>query len=156
MAKQETQWNLQYAKLLDYKQKNGDCIVPRGYSKHDNKSRLGSWVNKQRNNHQHNTIRQDRKDLLDDIGFVWNVEDHEWNLQYAKLVAFQRQHDHCLVPIRYQQDESLGIWVRTQRAFHTSHRMRQARKDLLSELGFVWRARSFFARENVRGIVVIG
>ena len=151
MAQLEQRWNLQYAKLLDYKQENGDCIVPRGY-KHDKS--LGLWVNKQRNNHTNNTIRQDREDLLGDIGFVWNVEDHEWNLQFAKLVAFKRRHEHCLVPIRYKEDGSLGIWVRTQRAFHTNNRMRQARKDTLNELGFVWRARSCFAPDDVRGLVI--
>jgi hypothetical protein len=43
-------------------------------------------------------MRQDRKDLLDDIGFVWNAEVHQWHLQYEKLVELKQKNGHCLLP----------------------------------------------------------
>jgi hypothetical protein len=43
------------------------------------------------------------------------------------------------MPHKCEQDKSLGVWVRNhQRARHV---MLQDRKDLLDELGFVWRVR---------------
>ena len=107
---------------------------------------LGCWVKAQRHWHTKKTIRQDRKKLLDDVGFVWNVDNHEWHLQYEKLVVFKRKNDHC-VP-SYEQDASLSTWVSTQRTRHTNNKMQPHRKELLNQVGFIWDA------HDARGSVV--
>jgi hypothetical protein len=35
---------------------------------------LGRWVHQQRTDHNKNKIRQDRKRLLDEIGFAWKAD----------------------------------------------------------------------------------
>jgi hypothetical protein len=129
----DPQWNKQYAKLTEFKRKNGHCLVPRGYMEDMS---LGKWVDKQRQSHSKNKLQLDRKDLLEDIGFVWNVENHQWHLQYQKLVAFKRKNGNCHVPSTYQKDPSFGTWVSWQRNFHRQNRLRLDRKNLLEELGF--------------------
>ena len=69
---------------------------------------------------------------------VWKVDDKQWNKQYEKLVEFKRDNGHCCVPRTYQEDTSLGVWVVTQRHFHSKNTIRLDRKDLLNKLGFVW------------------
>jgi hypothetical protein len=54
--------------LFEFKRKSGHCMVPGAYEQ--DKS-LGQWVNTQRRNHNKNTMRPDRKELLDKIGFAW-------------------------------------------------------------------------------------
>jgi hypothetical protein len=130
----ENNWHLQYEKLAEFKRKNGHCIVPARYHQED--VALGSWVNTQRQHHRNNKLRIDRKKLLDEIGFVWNVEDHQWHLLYEKLVEFKRKNGHCLVPRR--EDMSLGKWVSNQQQSHRKNKLRLDRKGLLDELGFVW------------------
>jgi hypothetical protein len=56
-----------------------------------------------------------------------------------RLVDFNRKNDHCMVPNRHMQDKSLGQWVEKQRSLSTKDAMPQDRKDLLDELGFVWK-----------------
>jgi hypothetical protein len=133
----DKQWNKQYEKLVEFKRKNGHCLVP---SKYEEDKVLGVWAVTQRHFHSKNTIRLDRKKLLDEIGFVWSVDySARWNKQYEKLVAFKRKNGHCIVPKRYPQDLSLGKWVGVQRSNHAKHTIPQARKNLLNKLGFVWK-----------------
>ena len=148
MAELEKRWDLQCAKLLDHKRKSGNCVVPRD-CKHDKP--LGSGIDEQRSNHTNNDTRQDQKDLLDKAGIIWSVEDASPVDSEACKAGrtLKRQHEHCVAPIRHEEDVSLGVWVRTQRAFCTNHEMRQAQKDTSSnELGLVWRARSFFVPDG--------
>jgi hypothetical protein len=139
----DPQWNKQYQKLVGFKRKHGNCLVPRGYMEDVS---LGKWVSWQRHFHSKNTLRFDRKDLLDEIGFAWNVQNHQWHLQYQKLVEFQGKNGHCLVPKKYQKDASFGTWVITQRQFHANNSLRLDRKELLDEIGFVWKADRIAAR----------
>jgi hypothetical protein len=142
-------WNKQYEKLVEFKRKNGHCSVPRTYQKDVS---LGKWVSNQRQIHVSNTLRLDRKVLLDELGFVWRkrraagnykmVTDETWHKQYEKLVKFKQTNGHCLVPKRYQEDVSLGAWVSDQRSNHTNTSILQDRKELLDDLGFTWKVRT--------------
>ena len=136
----ETQWNLQYDKLVELKLKNELRQVPRNY---EQDASLDKWVYAQRNHHTKNKMRQDRKEVLDKIGFAWiggSVNDNKWHQQYEKLLEFQRQNGHCRVPHNYEQDATLGRWVRAQRTRHTNKTTRSDRKELLDDIGFVWKA----------------
>jgi uncharacterized protein YbgA (DUF1722 family) len=174
MTELDKKWHQQYEKLVEFKRKNGHCIVTRGYK--EDKS-LGYWVSKQRRFHTNNTMQPDRKELLDEIGFVWKAdndlavwradrtaahvpdEDKKWHQHYEKLVEFKQKNDHCIVPQGYKEDKAFGVWVARQRTFNTKKKMRQDRKELLDELGFVWKvdnlsARSSTTNDNVRGLVI--
>jgi hypothetical protein len=151
MTEYEKKWNEQYEKLLDFKQKNGHCEVPAVFVQD---KALGSWVSRQRSIHVNNTMRQDRMEVLDKIGFVWKADnilarvaagrakgdEKRWLQQYKKLVELKRNNGHCVVPFNYEQDKSLGRWFHTQRNFHAKNKIRLDRKELLDEIGFVWKA----------------
>jgi hypothetical protein len=146
----DKQWNTQYEKLVEFKRKNGNCLVPQKY---EEDVALGMWVNKQRRSHSNNKIRLDRKGLLEEIGFVWRVNKSTlWNKQYEKLVEFKRKHGNCLVPRSYQEDVSLGNWVNNQRQFHSKNKLRLDRKGLLEELGFAWKADTGAARSSTTDV----
>jgi uncharacterized protein YbgA (DUF1722 family) len=142
----DKEWNKQYEKLVEFKRKNGNCLVPQRYQED---VALGNWVANQRLRQfrGNNKMRQDRKELLDELGFVWRVvksapartdKEKLWKKQYAQLVEFKQKNGNCLVPRRYQEDESLGRWVSWQRVNHGKNKLRVDRKGLLDEIGFVW------------------
>mmetsp|Transcript_24409 Transcript_24409/g.37594 ORF Transcript_24409/g.37594 Transcript_24409/m.37594 type:complete len:438 (+) Transcript_24409:132-1445(+) len=62
-------WDDMYERLLEYKLKYGDCLVPQ-YCKEDLK--LGTWVIHQRS--RKSTLSGDRIERLDAIGFAWRVQ----------------------------------------------------------------------------------
>jgi hypothetical protein len=140
------QWNKQYGKLVEFKRKHGNFLVPSWYQED---ASLGNWVITQRTAHTNNNMPLDRKGLLDEIGFVWRVDnDAPWNKQYGKLVEFKQKNGHCLVPNKYKEDKSLGIWVCKQRQLHIKNKIRSDRKGLLEELGFAWKADKVAARSS--------
>jgi hypothetical protein len=127
----DKQWNThQYEKLVEFRRKQGNCLVPQ---RHQEDMSLGVWVSSQRNSHSKNNLRLDRKRLLEKLGFVWKANTVAarsssntdvlgiglWKKQYEKLVEFNRKTGNCLVPLKYQEDTTLGNWVRTQRHVHT-------------------------------------
>jgi hypothetical protein len=128
-------WHQQHEKLVEHKQKKGHCFVSRSCKQ--DKS-LGLWIVAQRASHANLKMRPDRKELLDDLDFIWisdNLES-EWNEQHEKLVEFKQKKGHCFVP---RSDKSLGLWVMSQRARHASFKMPPDRKEFLDQLGFGWR-----------------
>jgi hypothetical protein len=117
-----------------------------GPFKHEQDTSLGIWVTWQRKVHKNNTLRLERKLILDEIGFAWKDDgtarfkhnDKRWHQQHEKLLEYKRINGNCMVPYKYEQDRSLGRWVGKQRKCHKNDVMKQDRKDLLDELGFVW------------------
>jgi hypothetical protein len=139
-GKSDKTWHQQqYEKLVEFKRKNGHCLVPNRYKEDVS---LVMWVNTQRHLHVNNTLRLDRKVLLEKLGLVWRVNKSEfettWKKQYETLVEFKQTNGNCLVPQSYEEDASLGIWVGAQRVIQTGKIMRLDHKALLDELGFVW------------------
>jgi uncharacterized protein YbgA (DUF1722 family) len=155
-------WHQQHEKLVEFKRKTGHCMVPRSHK--ENKS-LGKWVNKQRNNHNNNKMRLDRKRILNEIGFAWNADgDHNfshkdkiWHQHYEKLVEFKRKNGNCRVPQTNKKEASLGMWVKRQRSIHINEKMRLDRKELLDEVEFIWKADTGAARyfpTDVSGLII--
>ena len=156
IAELDKQWNKQYEKLAEFKRMNGHCRVPIRLCKQDKP--LGGWVSTQRNVYAKDAIRQDRKDLLDEIGFVWKADmiaaricgdDKKWLQQYEKLVELKRKNGHCILPFNDMEDKYLRSWVRMQRMNHTKKTMREDRNKLLDEIGFVWRVDGITCRVSV-------
>ena len=122
---------------------------------------LANWVQKQRKHHVNDDKeRQLRQELLDEIGFVWNVDRiKKWHQQYEKLVDFKRKNGHCYVTQRSKGDENFGCWISRQRCLLIKKKLRPDRKELLDELGFIWKvdriaARSSTMDDNVRGLAI--
>ena len=148
---QDHEWHTHYEKLVKFQRENGHCIVPNMF-KQD--KAFGTWIAAQRG--MKDTMSQDRKALLAKLDFVWNPEHRKWSLQYQKMVDFKRKNGHCLVPAEYAQDKSLGHWVHTQRKLHIANNVPQKRKDLLNDLGFVWKVRNRSSPTNVVRDLVVG
>jgi len=141
----ETQWNSKLEILRQYKKDNGDCLVPRGYEV--NGINLGEWVRKQRadfrkfQKDEQSAMTQERIDKLNEISFVWEPREFQWNLKYAELTSYVRQYGHCLVPAEYPK---LGTWTRRQRLLYQKHRNGESvgitteHIEKLDSLQFVW------------------
>lgn len=153
-------WEKSYNELIAYKEEHGHCIVPTRTS--DRYKDLGSWVTVQReegrkfSEGKKATIDQKRVELLNEIGFVWNVQNHQWRGMYDRLLAFRAQEGHADVPAAHPDDQALSNWVARQRKEYEryrdesvdherdslgrlrSTRMTEERIGLLNEIGFVW------------------
>ena len=132
-------WMARYDELTAYKDGNGDCNVP------CNQGQLGRWVGQQRVHYKKGTLRRERIELLESIGFEWVLMersrptsskfDELWKTKYTELVHYRIEHGTCNVPRKYGP---LGRWVLMQRESYKDGSMSQFRRNYLDSIGFVW------------------
>jgi hypothetical protein len=92
----DTLWQKNFNALIVYKAEHGDdARVPRLYEKN---TKLGEWVTDQRRQLKYNmegkpnTMTDERKAKLDELGFVWQVRDRsDWNDRYEKMLEFKKE-----------------------------------------------------------------
>ncbi len=128
-------WEAGFAALQAYNHENGDCLVPHGFKTAHGFS-LGLWVGYQRSGKD--TIPAERRQRLDDIGFVWDPHAALWEAGFAAMQAYKHEHGDCLVPHGFKTAHgfSLGQWVAVQRKRKAS--MLAERRQRLDDIGFVW------------------
>jgi hypothetical protein len=59
----ERPWNKKFEKLVEFKQKKGNCFAPRSHKQDES---LGQWVGRQRVRHANVKMRPDRKEKRPD------------------------------------------------------------------------------------------
>jgi hypothetical protein len=147
---QAENWTEKFEELLDFRLKNGHCLVPNAFKQNPP---MAEWVKRQRyqykirNEGKHSTMSDDRITALEKLGFVWNSHDAVWEERLKELKAFKAIFNDCNVPSNYAPNPQLAIWVKRQRRqykFFTkgdSTTMTPYRIDRLNELGFAWDGR---------------
>lgn len=106
----QERWDEMFQRLVEYRKKNGNCLVPNRYA--DDPS-LGAWVSTQRRQYKILTsgssestpMTPERATRLMSIGFVWATKDPRhvpWETRFRELRDFKNKYGHCLVPIGYK------------------------------------------------------
>jgi Fe2+ transport system protein FeoA len=132
----EADWEEGFNYLKIYRDRVGHCRVPQRHK--ENGFSLGAWVSRQRQSK--NTLSLERRRRLDELGFVWDILEADWEEGFNYLKAYKESANHCDVPKDYKQNGfPLGLWVSEQRV--NKDRMSSERRRRLDEIGFVWDAR---------------
>ena len=126
-----------YRQLLAYKYEHGSTLVPYKFKQDP---QLGRWVSNQRSHYRSKELSKERIDLLESIGFVWDVPEMQWKANFTQLLAFKEEHGHTQVPWKYKANTKLAYWVDNQRSRKDT--MPEKRVKLLNSIGFVWDART--------------
>jgi hypothetical protein len=118
-------WNY-FERLLDYKDRHGDTLVP------VTSGDLGSWVARQRSNHNDGQLEGYRIDALNEIGFSWKAQEDSWEKNYEELCKFYEEYGHTRVP---RSAGPFWNWVDRQRRHvkEISRRKRQKQHDTSQE-----------------------
>lgn len=129
----DAQWEANYQQLAAYREQHGNCRVPQSYGP------LGEWVKwlrLRRNRNRSADLSPLQIELLDDLDFIWNVDDAVWEANYNELAAYKEQHGDCLVAPSYGP---LGSWVTWQRQSRKKNRLSLlVQIELLNDLEFCW------------------
>jgi hypothetical protein len=121
-----------FAALAKFKAQHNHCNVPAKIKG------LGQWINRQRNLYRDGILREDRVKRLEDIGFVWNVIEANWEEMFAALAEFKKQHGHCNVPSGRPEYAGLSTWASHQRQLYKKGKLSEDRLERLEEIGFDW------------------
>ena len=141
-------WKSMLQELIAYKETEGHLNVPQNYPANP---LLGRWINTQRKEYkkyienQPSQITERRIQVLEDMGFIFDLYEHSWQTMYQQLKEYIDTHGDSYVPKRYEENPVLGTWVQTQRTnyklltespesiYFPKHRI-----DALNALDFVW------------------
>ncbi|WP_082192338.1 DEAD/DEAH box helicase [Chlamydia suis] len=132
----EEEWKKNFLELKRFREEHGHCKVPQRYPQNPS---LGVWVGDQRERFKKGKLAEDRIARLEEIGFVWDVLEEEWEENFLELKRFQEEHRHCKVPEGYPQNPQLASWVSNQRQYFRKGKLAKDRIARLEEIGFVWR-----------------
>jgi hypothetical protein len=131
----ETNWDEGFRHLTRYREREGHCRVPRDHK--EDGFPLGKWVHDQRR--RKGTISEDRKRRLNELGFVWNVFETNWEKGYRYLTIYKKRAGHCRVPQDYNENSfPLGHWLSLQRVNKNRGILSEERRERLDNLGVVW------------------
>ena len=131
---------------MNFRNAKGHTIVTK-----EEDSGLHQWINDQRQLAKKRKMSSDRKQKLEDIGFIFELiecdktgkfTDHQielWETRYSQLVNYHKIHGHTRVT--YGENPSLGSWVGRQRAAFRNGAIDGDRMDRLNQLGFQWNVR---------------
>ena len=127
----EENWNKRFQELKTYFQNNGHSSPPTDHP-------LFSWCVTLRSkyNKKRPALSQTKKDLLNELNFVWNPDEYKWNLKFQELRKFFQDNGHFDVPV----DSSIWKWIVSQRSNYKRGKLSLERIKLLNDMNFVWDA----------------
>ncbi|GKY98984.1 hypothetical protein MPSEU_000854100 [Mayamaea pseudoterrestris] len=142
----DANWMRYYARLEKFQRVHKHTLVPITY-KENNKKSLGTWVSRQRLAFSKGELTADRKELLDDIGFVYRVNQsaacirskgRKWDRRYMELIRYVECHGHVPVP---SDQYDLCRWLNTQKILSQEKRLHPCRESKLANvIGLNWAA----------------
>lgn len=128
-------WENNYIALKKFYLKNKHTNIPQKFS--DNPT-LGRWVNNQRTLYKRGKLNEYKIEKLNELNFIWDVQEASWNNFIEKFKQFCNEHKHGNVPQRYSKDLSLGTWVSNQRKQRKKGMLSDEKIEILDNLGFIW------------------
>jgi hypothetical protein len=110
----EAGWEEGFSYLKAYKEREGHCRVPQSQKEHG--FRLGQWVSVQRADKP----SEERQRRLEELGFVWDPREADWEEGVRNLKAYKEREGHCRAPSSHTENSfRLGGWIVKQRSKKT-------------------------------------
>ncbi|HPI19375.1 MAG TPA: helicase associated domain-containing protein [Candidatus Kapabacteria bacterium] len=133
----EEQWQINYNKLVEYKNKYGHCNIPRN-DKHY--AKLCKWISGMRYHKERLTVKKIK--MLDEIGFNWGEKRNSWNYMYKLLKKYFDRFGVSYIsrgklkdkPINYKK--KLNRWIGKQITRYNEGKLSEKRIDLLRKINF--------------------
>jgi Helicase associated domain len=111
---------------------------------------LGRWVNEQRCQHMRGLLREDRREILSRIGFVWKVNSRkgeltigeeaddktQWGFSFRQLVEWKNSHGSFPVDSPFAEQDFLAQWASEQRQWMIAGELEESKAQRLAAIGF--------------------
>jgi hypothetical protein len=110
-------WDERYGELESYKQRFGNCNVPKVWEENQ---QLSNWVGIQRLSAAEGKLSPLRRARLDDLGFVWNTLKYAWDTMFIELTRYRDRFGDCNVTRNWEENPELATWVHHQRRFKSA------------------------------------
>jgi superfamily II DNA or RNA helicase len=138
-------WDVWFGKLKAFKERFGHCNVEIGW---EEDPAFGRWVSTQRTRRNKGQLSQERVQLLDGLGFVWDFQTQKsqetWMKWYLELENYTKEHGNPHVPRSHANTKLASwVWIQRQRRKGTvkGSAITSEQIALLDKLNFRWDVR---------------
>ena len=106
--------------------------------------KIGEWLNNQKNYYRMGKLKEKRKNLLEDLGVIWNFTQ-SWEDSYAMLVKFYKKNNHINLPYMFKTKDGINYdkggfglydWLRNQKTAFRFGKLDDNKISKLLDLGF--------------------
>lgn len=145
-------WMTKYSSAKKYYEKHGNLFVPVGYLDETtllNNKPVELYIFIQQNRLAYKgkgnvSLSQEKIDLLNAIGMVWDMYEYNWNKNYELCKIFYNTHGHLRIPQNYMyEDVNLGTWIVNQRLAYfdkIGNNLTEEKIAKLNDIEMVWDA----------------
>ena len=148
-------WYERLDELKEFHRTYGHCNVPHTWT--ENK-KLAQWVKRQRYQYKlfhatgkHSAMSKERVDILNGMGFVWDIHRTSWEGKFVQLQAYSKEHGTTNITMSKNctpEHRELSVWMKCQR--HAKKRHDRGGKSTitidrinkLNSIGFDWNPRN--------------
>ncbi len=125
-------WRVNYNHLQEYRKTHPDTW-PALREEYPVGNNLGSWCSHQRTAYTQQKLSHERIQLLEDIGFMWDLFESAWQKQYNYLQEYRKIYPDTWPQAseEYPVDNNLGSWCSEQRKAYTKQELSPDRIQLL-------------------------
>ena len=117
----EEAWEYYYNQLREFYNKFGHANVPELYP---DSPALGRWCVNQRTHYRRryqgepSSLTEERIQLMEDLGFVWNYQRHKFEMMLKRLSKYFLEHGHINISTNDQDNQDLRYWITIQRYYY--------------------------------------
>ena len=152
----EDAWACGYRHAQDYYCEHGNLTPGNSYLSPDG-YKLGVWINRQRARYRHNAVQRqpmtkEQISLLEQIGMVWQPNEHQWETMYQKAADYRKRYGNLNVTAR---NRDLYYWMKSQRRKRREGQLSEDQIAKLNKIGMNWEDGQKPLRKSVQGQVTI-
>lgn len=137
-AFQEKIWMGHYADLLEFQNVTGK-VYP---GPQDGNPKLYHWCKNQRRFYKSGSLAENRRVILEKIGFKWVTTNATFEQRLQQLVEYGEEYGTLHVSqVQYEkgsEEHKLSRWVNEMRRLYNENRLSLDRINSLNKIGFVW------------------
>lgn len=129
-----------YIQLKDFKIKYKHTNVPRRFPENQ---KLANWCQMQKSNYKERMksgnvtiISDERIKLLEELGFIWDLDEFNWNENYKALKKYYQETEDYYH--KGNIDKFLKSWTSRQRQAYRNNKLSKDRIEKLESIGFIW------------------
>jgi superfamily II DNA or RNA helicase len=127
----DLKFNTMYNLLKNHVLEFGNCLIDHNDTKYKD-IKLEQWIKDTRKNK--GILSKKRISMLEEIGFVWSVLDHNWMKNFNNLKKYLELNDN----IYPSTNNRLYFWVKSQRDKFIRNKLTLNQIDKLKEIGFIF------------------
>lgn len=149
-------WDAMFQEYCKFYKENGHGDVP----KTEEYRKLNVWCQNQRQDLNNGILKENRRVLLVENGFIWDVLKYRFENNIRALEQYKEREGNCLVPNNHVEvvngiNVSLGNWCQTMRSAKKGKGKTFFTKKVeeqLERLGFIWDVKLTNFVNNVKAV----